>query len=349
MRVYLVGSHSVGKTTLARYISKAYNLPLRSEAARAVAAERETVIDALRASIEETDAFQSAVFERQLVQERDAGDFVSDRSFDNLAYAASHSRIFRETVSSEAAKAYIERLRKSDVLIFFVRPSPDTMQSDGMRERPDWEAIIRIDAQVKMLLELYGLPYVQISTSSQQERVRLIDSVMALFQRVNSREILKRASCVLALNDEGKILTVGRKTDTENRGIPGGKKDLGESHAEAAARELLEETGMTLEHPFLVACLDDGFGYYVETYVGNVIGTPHTTEAGGVFWDYPKVAVNEKATYASHNRRLFRSIGMPAEAYTSIPTTDAEREAHAKVMTTWWATFTKKLEESNVR
>ena len=36
-RVYLVGAHSTGKTTLARYIRDHYGLPMISEVARSVA------------------------------------------------------------------------------------------------------------------------------------------------------------------------------------------------------------------------------------------------------------------------------------------------------------------------
>ena len=41
MKVYFVGSHATGKTELARFVSRAYKLPLISEVARAVLAEME--------------------------------------------------------------------------------------------------------------------------------------------------------------------------------------------------------------------------------------------------------------------------------------------------------------------
>ena len=48
MRIYFVGSHATGKTTLCRYVSRRYGLPMISEVARAVLAEMETSLDALR-------------------------------------------------------------------------------------------------------------------------------------------------------------------------------------------------------------------------------------------------------------------------------------------------------------
>ena len=44
MRIYFVGSHATGKTTLCRYVSRRYGLPMISEVARAVLAEMETAL-----------------------------------------------------------------------------------------------------------------------------------------------------------------------------------------------------------------------------------------------------------------------------------------------------------------
>ena len=48
---------------------------------------------------------------------------------------------------------------------------------------------------------------------------------------------------VVVANDAGDILMI-RRTDNGNWAVPGGAVDLGESVAQAAARETLEETGI---------------------------------------------------------------------------------------------------------
>src|SRR4029078_12569531 len=92
MRIYFVGSHATGKTTLCRYVSRRYGLPMISEVARAVLAEMETGLDALRTDMDLVAEYQERVFARQVaVEKMHENRFVSDRAFDNLAYVAEHT------------------------------------------------------------------------------------------------------------------------------------------------------------------------------------------------------------------------------------------------------------------
>ena len=57
---------------------------------------------------------------------------------------------------------------------------------------------------------------------------------------------MKQASCVFLLNlTIGKIVLTTRRGSTQV-GLPGGKVDPGETPAQAAQRELLEETGIDI-------------------------------------------------------------------------------------------------------
>lgn len=180
MKIYLSAAHSCGKTTLCRYISKKYNLPMIAECARMVLSEKELQINTLRYDLDVADDYQESVFYRQLLEEKKYDSFVSDRSFDCLAYSANHARIFSKLFNLPEFKTYIESLKNKDVVIFFIRPSKATLANDGVRETINWDGIVSIDAQIKMLLEMFNLRYFQINTDSMQERVRLIDSVISL-------------------------------------------------------------------------------------------------------------------------------------------------------------------------
>jgi len=178
-RIYFVGSHATGKTTLARYVHDRFRLPLISEVARSVLAEMEITLDRIRANLDTVNRYQHEVCWRQIREETQArGGFVSDRAFCNLAYAAEHATITRDLMRDPAIRRYMHWVGRG--LVFFVRPHPGLVRDDGVRAGLRWEDVVRADGMVKLLLELYGIPYVTISVLSMQERVRLIDEVVRL-------------------------------------------------------------------------------------------------------------------------------------------------------------------------
>ena len=58
------------------------------------------------------------------------------------------------------------------------------------------------------------------------------------------------------LDDAGRLLVI-RRADNQRHAIPGGRHELGESMAEAAIRETVEETGITVEITGLVGIYSD--------------------------------------------------------------------------------------------
>jgi len=180
MRVYFVGAHSTGKTTMARYTAHQYGLPLLTEVARLLLAEKELTLETLRSDIQAVNAYQRGILEKQLAEEEGKAHFVSDRSFDNLAYASQHATVLRQMLRDPNLEKYLDRLRSKDVAVFFIRPAASIMNNDGIREKVDWEARIRIAAMVKFMLEMWGIRYFQINTPSMQERIRFVDAVLSL-------------------------------------------------------------------------------------------------------------------------------------------------------------------------
>jgi nicotinamide riboside kinase len=178
-RIYIVGAHSTGKTTLARWIRDRYGIPMISEVARRVLAEMEAQLDALRSNLDLVDRYQMEVFERQIeAEENQPGAFVSDRAFCNLAYAAHHSRILSRVAADPRLERYMASVRCG--VVFFLRPHPSLLVPDGVRAGLEWEEVIRIDGMVKLLLEMFAVPYIPVESLAMQERVRLIDRVLGL-------------------------------------------------------------------------------------------------------------------------------------------------------------------------
>lgn len=88
--------------------------------------------------------------------------------------------------------------------------------------------------------------------------------------------------------DEKLCLAVSRKSDPSKFGLPGGKVDPGETLLEALAREVLEETGLTLYGkpvPVYVALCRGKVDYLSATYrIERVQGIPHTEEPHTIEW-----------------------------------------------------------------
>lgn len=184
MRVYFVGSHSTGKTTLARAVSKQFGLPLITEVARGVLAELEINFNTLRTDIDMVARYQRKVFERQVATERlQQAGFVSDRAFDNLAYAAEHSNILPDMVLTQEFIKYVETIRQQGI-VFFVRPHPNLITEDGTRAGADHDSILRIDGMVKLLLIMNRVEHFNIRGENFQER---FNDVMLILKIVAGR------------------------------------------------------------------------------------------------------------------------------------------------------------------
>jgi nicotinamide riboside kinase len=178
MRIYFVGSHATGKTTLCRYVSRRFGLPMISEVARAVLAEMETGLDALRTDMDLVAEYQERVFARQVaVEQLHDGKFVSDRAFDNLAYVAEHTTNAAAMMSDPRFHQYMKWV--ADGIVFFLRPHQSLLKDDGVRAGVSWDSVLRIDGMVKLMLEQHRVSYLPIESVSMQERVRAVEFVLA--------------------------------------------------------------------------------------------------------------------------------------------------------------------------
>jgi nicotinamide riboside kinase len=178
VRIYFVGSHATGKTTLCRFVSRRYGLPMITEVARAVLAENETSLDHLRTDMDAVAEYQERVFARQVAIEKlHDGQFVSDRAFDNLAYAAEHTTVLADMMGDQRFRDYMTWVAQGTV--FFLRPHPSLLREDGTRAGVSWDSVLRIDGMIKLLLEQHRISYLPIESVSMQERVRAVEFVLS--------------------------------------------------------------------------------------------------------------------------------------------------------------------------
>ena len=213
MRIYFVGSHATGKTTLCRYVSRRFDLPMISEVARAVLAEMESSLDALRTDMDLVAEYQERVFARQVMIERHhQGQFVSDRAFDNLAYAAEHTHNVADMMGDERFANYMRWV--GDGIVFFLRPHQSLLKEDGVRAGVSWESVLRIDGMIKMMLEQYRIDYLPIESVSMQERVRAVEFVLG---RAGLAAAKRQPRALPVAN----VVATGAATPSRSRSITG--------------------------------------------------------------------------------------------------------------------------------
>lgn len=171
-RIYFVGAHRTGKTTCAKWAKEKYKLPMITELARTVLAEMDGDLGPLRTDLRAVAAYQAEVFRRQIQAEKEhPGGFVSDRSFDNLAYAAEFTEdTFADLMESPQLKEYVEWVRGG--VVFYIRPHKRLLVADSVNKELDWEQVIRIDGMVKLMLKLFRIDYLPIHAVEMEERVR---------------------------------------------------------------------------------------------------------------------------------------------------------------------------------
>ena len=135
-RIAICGSHGTGKTTLAKYISKALRFPLIEEAARVVIPTYgfKTTDEFFKAAEKEksiADILQVSIFYKQLENEKSNIFFVSDRSvLDNIAYAQ-YLGVNKDILKSLTDIAYRHVKDGYDLLVYIYPTIP--IEDDGFR------------------------------------------------------------------------------------------------------------------------------------------------------------------------------------------------------------------------
>ncbi len=111
---------------------------------------------------------------------------------------------------------------------------------------------------------------------------------------------------------KGQVLSVSRKNDPNDLGLPGGGIELEDSNPFVAmVREVYEETGLKVLHARMVFERVDG-PLYVQTFlVTRWQGTISTKESGVVAWVPPAALLTPACrSFSKYNRELFAQLGM---------------------------------------
>lgn len=181
MQIAVSGTHSIGKTTLTKYISELLNVPIIGEQARELL-ERKYVFKEVDQSIEKFKQFQSDILEAQVSLEHDyrkAGkSFVVDRTpMDSLAYV-------RERLTSERDldvdyyKSYRRKVlsfMRNNLYnrVYFIRYNSIFHEDDGNRNLNPF-LMETIDSIMDSEFKSSRVPLLEISTTVWEARQELV-------------------------------------------------------------------------------------------------------------------------------------------------------------------------------
>lgn len=124
----------------------------------------------------------------------------------------------------------------------------------------------------------------------------------------------KIAVCALIRDNMQRVLSVSRKDNPNDKGLPGGKVDPGEDPVVALKREIMEETGLTLNHYSIRLAFSAIDGeYLVYTYICDIdtdyrIKPVDAKETGVIEYVDWSVLLHSRNTFSTYNQALYDSL-----------------------------------------
>jgi nicotinamide riboside kinase len=182
MHIFLCGSHSCGKTTLANEIRRRFAYGMVPEAAREVIISRKVDLASLAKNAYEADVFQYDVADAHMANlsliDPDA-DVVFDRGIDFLVYASMYSTLCHRQTTLYL-KDCVEIMSRPKARVFVLDPHEADLAEDGVRKSLDMATAVSITNGIVLLLEMHNIPYFRLTSPKLLDRIKTVETVIRL-------------------------------------------------------------------------------------------------------------------------------------------------------------------------
>jgi len=179
LKVYLVGAHSTGKTTILNHISERFEVNVIKETAREIIQKYGGSLSEIRSNLDLSKKFQRDILQHQIQKEKRTDcPFVADRGLDILAYFAEYTKDLSNIIEKDYVKNYINSYKEDDVIVFFIRPHNDLIEEDGIRQDVSINDLYKMDGHIKFMFEYFDIDYISISDKHLNERVRAVETIL---------------------------------------------------------------------------------------------------------------------------------------------------------------------------
>lgn len=182
-RIFLCGSHSVGKTTLADELAKDKKYlgefkRLHEVGRSALKLQNITRDDLSNDDIRYTYQFEVMRLQNEGERKLEGSSYISDRGIDFLAYSKFYYKgekdIMKEMLEAPETRDSIMRYKEANTFIFLIEPSKECLEDDSTRMVSPLKELQEFTSCFKDLFKELEIPYFIISTVPIQERVDFV-------------------------------------------------------------------------------------------------------------------------------------------------------------------------------
>ncbi|XP_001635923.2 uncharacterized protein LOC5515746 [Nematostella vectensis] len=185
LRIFICGSHSVGKTTLVKLLARQTQIHDEAEVARRVIHNlglHRDDFDPEKNPKRFLKLQEEIIREQSRTEQRNSEccrSYIADRGIDPVVYAAEYLGEKEADYLLSLAETQESIARYQTSLVFVIKPFPECFMEDNVRLSPRIDEAVAFTAAMEALLHRLQITYTLIDVLDVQERVNIVKEKIA--------------------------------------------------------------------------------------------------------------------------------------------------------------------------